>query len=92
MAAKEFLTHCPALPNLIVSDIKMPRLSGLELLEWVRANQPTKATPFILFTSSSETHDRDAAARLGATGYEVKPASPNQFARVLERWVGAVPG
>jgi CheY-like chemotaxis protein len=61
------------LPTLVLLDIKMPRYSGLEVLEWIR-NQPRLSTvPIVIFTSSRNLDDIRRAYELGANAYLVKP-------------------
>jgi two-component system, chemotaxis family, response regulator Rcp1 len=64
----------PDLPALILSDIKMPRMDGFELLAWIRDHQTLFATPFIIITGSDMQVDRDRARALRADGYLVKPS------------------
>jgi CheY-like chemotaxis protein len=61
------------LPTLILLDIKLPRRSGLEVLEWLRAQPGLRRIPVVVLTSSRESADVDRAFDLGANGYLVKP-------------------
>lgn len=61
------------LPSLILLDLKLPRKSGLEILEWVRQQPALAHTPVIVLTSSKETSDINRAYALGANSYLVKP-------------------
>lgn len=61
------------LPTLILLDIKLPRRSGLEVLEWLRAQPDLRRIPVVVLTSSRESADVDRAFDLGASGYLVKP-------------------
>lgn len=63
------------LPALILLDLKLPRRSGFEVLDAIRRNEPTRATPVVVLTSSDETSDIERAYRLGANAYLVKPVS-----------------
>ena len=60
------------IPLLVLLDIKLPRKSGLEVLEWIRSRPELKATPVIMLTSSNESNDLDRAYTLGANSYLVK--------------------
>ncbi len=62
------------LPVLMLMDLKMPRKSGLELLEWVRQQPGLKRLPIIVLTSSNQSPDINRAYELGANSYLVKPA------------------
>jgi two-component system response regulator len=74
VAAAEFLKSCQSKPQLIISDLKMPRMSGLEFLEWVRQRETLKRVPFVMLSSSNLERDVEAARRLGADAYKVKPS------------------
>jgi len=62
------------LPVLMLMDLKMPRISGLEVLEWVRQQPGLKRLPIIVLTSSSQSPDINRAYELGANSYLVKPS------------------
>jgi CheY-like chemotaxis protein len=61
------------LPVLVLLDLKLPRRSGLEVLEWVRAQEGLKRLPIVVLTSSKEAADVNRAYDLGANSYLVKP-------------------
>ncbi|HLE09990.1 MAG: hypothetical protein A2504_00930 [Bdellovibrionales bacterium RIFOXYD12_FULL_39_22] len=63
--------------ELIVSDINMPKVNGLELLEKVRNDPQTKRTPFLIITVEDQTYTVMKAVQLGVSNYIVKPFSPN---------------
>jgi CheY-like chemotaxis protein len=86
-SAQSFLKRSPIKPALIISDLKMPRVTGLELLKWVRSNEEIKTTPFVVFSDSNAPQDRAAASQLGATEYDVKPSDVGEFGPLLRRWV-----
>lgn len=60
-------------PDLIVCDLKMPKLNGDEVLSRVRALEHLNQVPFVIFSSSDETEDANRCIRLGADAYVVKP-------------------
>lgn len=60
-------------PRVIVMDLKMPQMNGLELLRWIRANPHYHVVPTIVLTSSTSQADVDAAFAGGAAAYFVKP-------------------
>jgi CheY-like chemotaxis protein len=70
-------------PTVILSDLKMPRMSGFELLRWVREHPECAVIPTILFTSSAVVEDVVEAYRLGANAYMVKPSQPEEFVDIL---------
>ena len=61
------------LPVLILLDLKLPRKSGHEVLEWLRQQQTLKRLPVVVLTASSESSDINRAYDLGANSYLVKP-------------------
>jgi CheY-like chemotaxis protein len=79
------------LPALILLDINMPRIGGLEVLRWIRQQPIFKSLPVLMFTSSTRNEDRDSARQLGADDYLLKPSDPltlTEFVRTLhDRWL-----
>jgi CheY-like chemotaxis protein len=63
------------LPSLILLDLKLPRKSGLEVLQWLRQQPTLKHIPVIVLTSSKESSDISRAYQFGANSYLVKPVS-----------------
>ena len=74
------------LPSLVLLDLKLPRKSGLEVLEWKNGSEAARDIPFVVLTSSSEAGDIRTAFRLGVRGYVVKPVGYDR----LRALVGAV--
>lgn len=74
-----------ALDRLVtVIDLRMPRMSGLDLLKELRADPRLMRIPTVVLTTSDDPHDRDAAFCLGAAGYFVKPAAPGRFRQIMD--------
>jgi CheY-like chemotaxis protein len=69
---------------VVVADLRMPRMSGLDLLKELRADARLKRIPTVVLTTSDDPHDRDAAFCLGAAGYFVKPAAPGRFRVIMD--------
>jgi two-component system, response regulator len=67
------------LPQVVLLDLKLPRLDGLEVLRRLRAHERTKLLPVVILTSSNEEQDRIAGYALGANSYVRKPVDFNQF-------------
>src|SRR5262245_26034988 len=70
-------------PTVILSDLKMPRMSGFELLRWVREHPECSVIPTLLFTSSAVPSDIKEAYQLGANAYMVKPRDHKEFEEFL---------
>src|SRR5271157_930393 len=66
-------------PEVILLDLKMPRMNGLETLERIRADDRTKLLPVVVLTTSKEEQDIISSYNLGANSYIVKPVDFDQF-------------
>lgn len=66
-------TNNNKLPDVILLDINMPRMNGLELLEIIRKRDDLKKLKCFILTTSDETYDRETAQKLGISGYIIKP-------------------
>jgi CheY-like chemotaxis protein len=72
------------LPVLILLDLKLPRLSGHEILSWLRQQPSLKRLPVIMLTSSKENMDINQAYDLGANSYLVKPVGLTALVEVVQ--------
>jgi two-component system response regulator len=70
-------------PNVILLDIKMPKLSGLEVLQKIKSDERTKLIPTVIVTSSSNDPDIQRAYALGANSYIVKPIEFENFSKTV---------
>jgi two-component system response regulator len=70
--------------KVIFLDLKLPKISGLEVLERIKSNPKTKKLPVVIVTSSKEDPDIKAAYQLGTNGYVVKPVDFNDFIKVIQ--------
>ena len=70
-------------PQLILLDMKLPKLSGLEVLRQIRANEHTRLLPVIMLTSSREEQDLIESYRSGANSYVRKPIEYDQFLEAI---------
>lgn len=68
------------LPQLVLLDLKMPKLDGLQVLRRLRADSRTRFLPVVIFTSSSEQEDMIKSYELGANSYVRKPIDFKEFA------------
>jgi two-component system, chemotaxis family, chemotaxis protein CheY len=62
--------------DLILTDINMPDINGLELLSFIRSSERHRETPVLLMSTQTSDRDRDRGLKLGAAGYLAKPFSP----------------
>ena len=67
------------MPEVILLDLKMPRMDGLETLKSIRANETTKLLPVVVLTSSDEEQDMIKSYEYGVNSYIRKPVDFNQF-------------
>ena len=72
-------------PDMILLDLKMPGLSGLEFLAALKQDQALRAIPVVVITTSALESDVSAAYRLGAAGYVLKPTDLNQFVAAIHK-------
>lgn len=73
----------PELPTVVLLDIGLPRLSGLDVLRWMRANPATALVPVVILTSSDEERDRLAGYELGCNSFVRKPVDFSEFAETV---------
>lgn len=79
------------LPNLVLLDINLPRMTGLQVLEALRADPRTRLVPVVMLTSSAAECDLEDSYRLGANSFIQKPIASSEFdevvAQVLNYWL-----
>ena len=76
-------------PDLILMDIQLPGMSGIEALERLRADQTTRAIPVIAVTASVMTQDRSQIMAAGFDGYQAKPISVRGFLQAVREMLSS---
>jgi CheY-like chemotaxis protein len=83
------------LPSLIILDLKMPRMTGFDVLAWLGSRPNLRAIPAVILSSSSYPQDIQRAAQLGAREYYIKPHSVGELVKVLQtataKWLAQAP-
>jgi two-component system response regulator len=75
----------PLLPDLILLDLKLPKVDGLRVLERIRTVERTRMVPVVILTTSREEQDRKSAYTLGVNSYIVKPIDFNNFVETINQ-------
>jgi len=87
--AEAMIRIAEALPDLIISDIRMPGMNGYQLVRNLRSNARTRLVPIVFLTAKDETTDRITGFRTGVDAYVTKPFEPDELlaivAGILER-------
>lgn len=73
------------LPVLVLLDLKLPKVDGLEVLERIRSNERTQLLPVVILTSSKEQDDLVRSYKLGVNSYVRKPVDFNHFAEAVQQ-------
>lgn len=79
----ECIENGSPLPQLVMLDIHMPKVNGIEVLQRIRSDERTRWLPVVIFTSSKEEKDLAESYRLGANSYICKPIDFKEFSRVV---------
>ena len=74
-------------PKMIISDINMPRMGGIEFIEEVKSNSKFKFIPVLVLTTESQSSMKSKGKKAGAAGWLVKPFEPQQLIDVVEKFV-----
>jgi len=71
-------------PSLVLLDLRLPKVPGLDVLKWIRRQPKLKTVPVIVLTSSEATRDIEDAYQLGADSYIVKPVNPGDLVEIVK--------
>src|SRR5215469_10465495 len=66
-------------PNVIITDLNMPRMNGISLIDEIRRSGPNRRTPILVLTTESDPMWKSEAKRVGATGWISKPFDPDRL-------------
>lgn len=72
-------------PDLVVTDLNMPEMDGITLIQEIRKNAALKFTPILMLTTESSDDKKKAGQAAGATGWVVKPFNPEQMLKVIQK-------
>jgi two-component system chemotaxis response regulator CheY len=73
--------------DLIITDINMPDINGLELVSFIRNNENYRTTPLFIISTEGSDRDREKGMALGANAYLVKPFAPHQLQELVRKYL-----
>ena len=79
-----FATRTPGNPAVLLLDLKLPKVDGLEVLQQIRSDEKLKMIPVVVLTSSREERDMVASYKLGVNAYVVKPVDFHEFVNAVK--------
>lgn len=83
--ALSIVLNIDPLPSVVLLDLKLPKIDGLEVLRCIRSNERTRLLPVVMLTSSSEDRDIIESYHLGANSYVRKPVDFDQFTEAVRQ-------
>jgi len=84
LEALDYLKNAEEQPCLILSDLRMPKMGGVELLEELKKHEETRSIPVVVLTTSKEQQDKLSSFNNGVAGYMLKPVDYLQFVEVVK--------
>ena len=79
-----FTTRTPDNPAVLLLDLKLPKVDGLEVLQQIRSDEKLRMIPVVVLTSSHEERDMVASYKLGVNAYVVKPVDFHEFVNAVK--------
>jgi twitching motility two-component system response regulator PilH len=76
-----------ATPDVVVTDVVMPKMNGYELCRWIKSNEATKNVPVIMCTTKSEEFDKYWGVKQGADAYVTKPYHPPELIKTIKQFL-----
>ncbi len=80
----KFMRRTPENPAVLLLDLKLPKVDGLEILQHIKADEKLKMIPVVVLTSSREEKDMVASYKLGVNAYVVKPVDFHEFVNAIK--------
>jgi len=74
--------------DLVITDINMPDINGLELVSFIKGNANYRSTPLFIISTEGSERDREKGLALGADAYLVKPFSPRELQSLIAKFLG----
>jgi len=71
--------------NMVITDLNMPNMDGIELIRQLRAQEATRFVPIVMLTTESQPEKKALGKSAGATGWIVKPFTPEQLTAVVQK-------
>jgi two-component system chemotaxis response regulator CheY len=73
--------------DMVVTDLNMPQMDGIELIKQLRSSSATKFTPVVMLTTESQESKKQEGKQAGASGWVVKPFTPEKLIEVIKKFV-----
>jgi DNA-binding response OmpR family regulator len=81
----KFMRRAPENPAVLLLDLKLPKVDGLEILQQIKVDEKLKMIPVVVLTSSHEEKDMVASYKLGVNAYVVKPVDFHEFVNAIKQ-------
>ena len=85
---KDALSRLTGPVHLVITDLNMPNIDGIQLIRTIRASGAYRAVPILMLTTESQESSKQAGKAAGATGWIVKPFRPEQLLAVVKKVLG----